>query len=667
MQHLQANTTLQGGKYRIDRMLGQGGFGITYRGYDTERGERIAIKEFFMKGVTERDEYDLSVSVSNIFNYRVFQEQKEKFRKEAQRLRQLQNLHIVCVHDQFEENGTAYYVMDYVDGENLHERMKRTGSPLTEDEVWNMLPQVLSALKTVHDAGLWHLDLKPGNIMVDNAGNVKLIDFGASKQIDAQKGGVTSHTAICYTVGYAPQEQIDKKYNQFGPWTDIYALGATLYALLTNQRPPLPSDIEDDSTSDKSNVFAMLSTVSKKMRDLIVWMMNTSRRKRPQSVSEIMDFLGGNISDEETEFSQSATRQEETVFTNQYQNEETEFSQAYGYENENSYSQQYSNTKNGYSDNDNDDAGIGKMALILVCVMAGIIALALFLNNLPDIMNSFNKPQEETYVPTTPPTEPSTTYGTKDVWYDSMGSGTYEGGLKNGEMNGHGTITYSSGQRFTGEFLNGVTNGHGVLYDFDGSVLFDGEYVNGRRASGTRTYSNGNRFVGTYDEYGDPKNGTMTYSNGSRFKGTFVNGIRDNGTLTSSSGELLFEGEFSSTGGYWKGRGMESGTNADGVHWVYEGKYEDGLWNDKNGTMTWDYSSQGYITKYKGGFVDSKRNGYGVADYNATTYGYIVRYEGYWSGGARNGEGTAYYLGGSYKRGLWRDDSLVETTKTGEW
>ena len=195
MQHLQLNTTLQGGKYRIERVLGQGGFGNTYVGYNTEFEETVAIKEFFMKGVTERDETTSVVSVSNADNVQQFEEQREKFKKEARRLRKLKNEHIVKVHDLFEENGTAYYVMDYIEGESLAERIKRTGAPLTEAEVRNILPQILDALQTVHDAGIWHLDLKPGNIMVDKQGNAYLIDFGASKQIRAN-GSMTTSTAL---------------------------------------------------------------------------------------------------------------------------------------------------------------------------------------------------------------------------------------------------------------------------------------------------------------------------------------------------------------------------------------------------------------------------------------------------------------------------------------
>ena len=290
MQHLQPNTTLQGGKYRIERVLGQGGFGNTYVGYNTEFEETVAIKEFFMKGVTERDETTCTVSVSNADNVPQFEEQREKFKKEARRLRKLKNEHIVKVHDLFEENGTAYYVMDYVDGENLSGRLKHTGQPMTDAEVNEILPQVLDALKTVHDAGIWHLDLKPANIMVDKIGNVKLIDFGASKQLNAQKGGATTSTAISYTKGYAPREQMEQNPDKFGPWTDLYALGATLYNLLTNKRPPLPTDIDDDMSEDK-HLSLPMPNVSDSMKKLILWLMQTNRTKRPKSVVEVFGEL----------------------------------------------------------------------------------------------------------------------------------------------------------------------------------------------------------------------------------------------------------------------------------------------------------------------------------------------------------------------------------------
>ena len=286
MQHLQPNTTLQSGKYRIERVLGQGGFGNTYVGYNTEFEETVAIKEFFMKGVTERDETTCAVSVSNADNVGQFEEQREKFKKEARRLRKLKNEHIVKVHDLFEENGTAYYVMDYIDGESLAERMKRTAQPFSEAEVRNILIQILEALKEVHQNEIWHLDLKPGNIMIDKDGNAYLIDFGASKQIRAN-GSMTTSTALCYTPGYAPNEQIGQMYDRFGPWTDIYALGATVYNLLTNKKPPMAIDIEED----EEDAFDFPNSISEDMRKLVVWMMQPKRKSRPQNVDGLIDKL----------------------------------------------------------------------------------------------------------------------------------------------------------------------------------------------------------------------------------------------------------------------------------------------------------------------------------------------------------------------------------------
>ena len=290
MQHLQINVTLQSGRYTITKVLGEGGFGNTYIAYDNEVGSYVAVKEFYMQGVTERDETTSTVSVSNVSNYECFREQREKFKKEADRLRELENNNIVRVHDFFEENGTAYYVMDYIDGESLSARMKRTGQPFSEEEVWQILSQLLNALRTVHDAGLWHLDIKPANIMIDRNGVVKLIDFGASKQLNAKNGGATTSTSVSYTNGYAPREQMEQNYEKFGPWTDIYALGATLYCLLSKRRPPMPSDIDDDDSPDKHVVLPLPESISKRMKSLVLRMLSTNRVNRPQSVDELINY-----------------------------------------------------------------------------------------------------------------------------------------------------------------------------------------------------------------------------------------------------------------------------------------------------------------------------------------------------------------------------------------
>ena len=281
--------TILHGTYKIESYLASGGFGNTYLAKNIEFDETYAIKEFFVKGVCQRDGNSTTISVSNAENTNSFEQQREKFKKEARRLRSLSNPHIVKVYDLFEENGTAYYVMDYVDGENLSARLKRTNAPLAESEVRNYLNQILDGLEAIHNEGMFHLDIKPANIMVDSHDVVKLIDFGASKQ-QSTVGGATMSTGISYTNGYAPSEQMAQSYDKFGPWTDFYALGATMYKLLTNQDPPSVSDLSEDETEDKHLALPM-PNVSEEMKTLVVWMMQVNRLKRPKNVGEIRRIL----------------------------------------------------------------------------------------------------------------------------------------------------------------------------------------------------------------------------------------------------------------------------------------------------------------------------------------------------------------------------------------
>jgi serine/threonine protein kinase len=281
---LRVGTTLQMGKYRIDRYLSSGGFGNTYLATNVNFNERVAIKEFFMKGVNQR-EGQTTVSISNRTNTPQFIEQKEKFKKEARRLRNLHNDHIVAVSDLFDENGTTYYVMDYIDGESLRDKVNRLGC-LPEKDVRAYLRQVLDALEEVHRQKMFHLDLKPANIMVGRTGQVRVIDFGASKQ-QKSEGGATSKSAMCYTPGYAPIEQKDQQFDKFGPWTDLYALGATLYNALTGEKPPTTNAVLDEG----EDAFHFPTSVSEDMQRLIIWMMRNARRMRPQSVNEVREFL----------------------------------------------------------------------------------------------------------------------------------------------------------------------------------------------------------------------------------------------------------------------------------------------------------------------------------------------------------------------------------------
>lgn len=281
---LAQGTLLRNGTYRIEKHLASGGFGNTYLVRNIAFDELYALKEFFMKGINMRKGLEVTVSVPD--NHASYDSQMEKFKKEALRLRKLHNPHIVHVHDLFEENGTVYYVMDFIDGEALGAVMKRTGQPFNEERVWKLLPQMLEALETVHNDGIWHLDIKPGNIMIDKKDCVYLIDFGASKQIHSKDGAsVATSSALCYTPGYAPMEQVEQALDKFGPWTDFYALGATLYYILTHQQPPSFTALSE------ADAFSFPTNVSARMQSLIRWLMKPNRKDRPQSVAEIRQFL----------------------------------------------------------------------------------------------------------------------------------------------------------------------------------------------------------------------------------------------------------------------------------------------------------------------------------------------------------------------------------------
>ena len=299
MQHLQPNTTLQGGKYKIERVLGQGGFGITYLACQVPSNHQVAIKELFIGGEGQaiNDRRGNLVVVTNSANQASFEQQKEKFKKEAKRLENLNHPNLVKVHEFFEENGTVYYVMDYIEGESLRTKLNREGR-LPEGLVLKYLQQLLPALDTAHRQSIWHLDIKPENIMVDKDGHITLIDFGASKHVEPNST-LTTSLALAYTPGYCPPELLDlsnedpeyyyQAIKDIGPWTDIYALGATMYNLLSDSLPPSKRRLDKEGC----NAFMFSGSVSSPIRNLIIWMMKPNKEERPQNVLSLQRWQDG--------------------------------------------------------------------------------------------------------------------------------------------------------------------------------------------------------------------------------------------------------------------------------------------------------------------------------------------------------------------------------------
>lgn len=284
MNALKTNAVLQNGKYRIEGVLGQGGFGITYLASQVALNRKVTIKEFFMKELCNRDEQTSQVSVPSMGSVDTVARFRAKFVKEAQTIAALNNPHIIHIHDIFEENGTAYYVMDYLSGGSLSDLVQRDGV-LAEATALGYIRQVADALSYIHARNINHLDIKPSNVLIDGNGNAVVIDFGLSKRYD-ETGSQTSTTPVGISHGFAPLEQYQPGgVSTFSPTTDIYSLGATLYKLLSGQTPPNATALLD-ADLDLSRLSASPST-----KAAIAAAMQPKRKGRPQTVEAFIDML----------------------------------------------------------------------------------------------------------------------------------------------------------------------------------------------------------------------------------------------------------------------------------------------------------------------------------------------------------------------------------------
>ena len=286
--HLKNNTLLQGGKYKIERFIASGGFGCTYEAYHTLLDMRVALKEFFVSDFCNRDERTGLVSVATKSKVALYGKLKKKFMDEARALYKMKHADIVRVTDVFEENGTAYYAMEYIDGQSLSDVVKKRGK-LPEAEAVGYIRQVAEALKYVHSLNRLHLDIKPGNIMLGKDGKAVLIDFGASKHYDDETGENTSTLLGINTKGYAPVEQVNQSFKSFSPATDIYALGATLYKLLTGITPPPSTKL----VSEEATLAPLPSSISPATRKAVESAMQLLRKHRPQTIDAWMQMLSG--------------------------------------------------------------------------------------------------------------------------------------------------------------------------------------------------------------------------------------------------------------------------------------------------------------------------------------------------------------------------------------
>lgn len=259
--------------FRIEKVLGNGGFGITYLAHDISLDRKVAIKEFFPKDYCDRNSDTSHITLGTQSNAEYINSLRQKFLKEAKNLSILNHTNIVGIFNAFEENGTAYYAMDYIEGKSLSELVKESG-PLPIETALSYINAVGDALQYVHSKKLMHLDVKPANIMLRGKDRKPiLIDFGLAKQYD-EEGNQTSTTPTGISHGYAPLEQYKAGgVSEFSPQTDVYSLGATLYYLLIGTVPPEAVNLMD-------NPLQFPAHIPMHIRHAITVAMATSRKAR---------------------------------------------------------------------------------------------------------------------------------------------------------------------------------------------------------------------------------------------------------------------------------------------------------------------------------------------------------------------------------------------------
>ena len=279
--------TILEGKYLVGEMLGQGGFGITYIGFDLLLEQKVAIKEYYpmSTGMVSRDGHSTVVWSSAMMGKTGTQKGFDSFLKEARKMAKLGGIPgVVGVKSVFIQNETAYIVMDFIEGETLLKKLQKNG-PMDFDSCVKLMTPIMQALAEVHEHGIIHRDISPDNIMVRPDGKLILLDLGAAKDLDIQgNDGSVQSSQMVAKHGFSPIEQYSKS-GKVGPWTDIYAMAATIYYCCTGILPPPATDRTIDDT------LACQPLLTQAQFDILADCMRMRPQDRPQSMDTLLQML----------------------------------------------------------------------------------------------------------------------------------------------------------------------------------------------------------------------------------------------------------------------------------------------------------------------------------------------------------------------------------------
>lgn len=282
--------TILDGRYLIGKVLGVGGFGITYLGYDLTLDYKVAVKEYMPSGYATRAEDKYTLTVTSSSQQQAYDEGLDKFLSEARTLAKFHNTpNVVSVQDFFKENNTAYFVMEYVDGESLKDYLDKNGGRISYQAAINILMPIMKALSKVHAQGLIHRDISPDNISITSTGEPKLLDFGAARSAYGENKSVS----VILKHGLAPIEQYSNHGNM-GPWTDVYAMGASLYRSITGILPP--ESIERIHADSIRTPSSMGITIPPYAEMALMKALAVNPENRFSNIEQFMGALNGNTS-----------------------------------------------------------------------------------------------------------------------------------------------------------------------------------------------------------------------------------------------------------------------------------------------------------------------------------------------------------------------------------
>ena len=421
------------GRYILGRVLGQGGFGITYLAWDARDKVRVAIKEFFPDSLVMRQPDTTQVALLTADRQENFRFGKEQFLAEAKTLAQfIDNPNIVGVYSYFEENGTAYFAMEYVEGKSLKAYLKEKGGRLSWEETLQLLTPVMDALQAVHAKGIIHRDIKPDNIFITEDGHTKLLDFGSARY---SLGDRSRSLDVVLTAGYAPKEQYARHSRQ-GPYTDVYSLAACFYACITGIVPTESVErTEDDDLPLPSARGAKLPAYAE---DAILKGLSIKAENRWQTMADFKANLLSAAPENEnnTVVEDNSTNTHKTANGN---NDDNSKNENVVLDREGSVTQNNSVITTGKTSFFNSIKKLNRPQI------AGIIAAVLVICVFTGYMVIPFKATE------------------KSIQIDGKEVGLYTGTVVAGKPSGEGRMEYTDGSVFDGDWEKGQRSGQGTM------------------------------------------------------------------------------------------------------------------------------------------------------------------------------------------------------------